>query len=303
MLSRTTARAIAEVFTMSFRKFGSEGSLYSWWESEAVGIYDFLYDHSYPAWFCNIARKTAPAYHTTRPFQDFILKLHTGEAVVTATPDWTWEQRERLGQQLLRDLAQDLIGHWNGRQRGYSDREIDGILDRLRAGLELDGYQFREGKLLAPESDVLDAREQGGVLQTLYTELNLPDSETVFHHLALSEEHYLAKRWDDSISNSRKFLEAVLEAVAAAFSSQKESATLDASVVGKPVRVREYLERAGLLERKEKEAIASIYGLLSETGGHPYMAGSEQARLLRHLALTLSQFIMLRLRGALSKAA
>jgi len=38
---------------------------------------------------------------------------------------------------------------------------------------------------------------------------------------------------------------------------------------------------------------------LSETGAHPYMAESDQARLLRQLSLTLSQFVLLRLEAAL----
>ncbi len=64
--------------------------------------------------------------------------------------------------------------------------------------------------------------------------------------------------------------------------------------------VRNYLESEGVLETKEKNAIAKIYGLLSKTGGHPYMAASDQARLLRQLSLTLAQFVMLRLQGSLS---
>jgi hypothetical protein len=64
--------------------------------------------------------------------------------------------------------------------------------------------------------------------------------------------------------------------------------------------VRDYLEQNGLLEGKEKDALAKVYGLLSETGGHPYMAQNEQARLLRHLALSFSQFAMLRFRGCLA---
>ena len=63
--------------------------------------------------------------------------------------------------------------------------------------------------------------------------------------------------------------------------------------------MRNYLEEEGLLETKEKEAVAKIYGLLSNTGGHPYMASNDQARLLRQLALTLSHFVMLRFDGYL----
>lgn len=46
--------------------------------------------------------------------------------------------------------------------------------------------------------------------------------------------------------------------------------------------MRDYLEQEALLERKEKDALAQVYGLLSETGAHPYIAKSDQARLLRH---------------------
>jgi hypothetical protein len=43
-----------------------------------------------------------------------------------------------------------------------------------------------------------------------------------------------------------------------------------------------------------------VYGLLSHTGAHPYMAENDQARLLRHLALLFAHFAMLRLQGKLS---
>jgi hypothetical protein len=150
---------------------------------------------------------------------------------------------------------------------------------------------------LAPEEDVLDVREETGVLQDLYRELQLPNQETVFHHLTLSEDHYLARRWDDSISNSRKFLEGVLQEVAAAHHLAFRGRVIDADTFSRPARVRDYLQSSGLLQSQEKQALSSLYGLLSQTGGHPYMAESEQARLLRHLALTFSQFVLLRLRG------
>ena len=47
--------------------------------------------------------------------------------------------------------------------------------------------------------------------------------------------------------------------------------------------------RNKILEKKEKEAIAKVYGLLSDTGSHPYIADRDQARLMRHLSLTFSQ--------------
>jgi hypothetical protein len=166
--------------------------------------------------------------------------------------------------------------------------------------LELDGFIFRDSRLLTSDENVL-AEEESGVLESLYRRLNLQNEKTAFHHLDLSEQHYLAGRWDDSISNSRKFLESVLREVATAHSLQEHDSPLSRSVYEWPKDVRNYLEKEKLISHKEKEALFKVYGLLSDTGGHPYMARSDQARLLRNLALTLSQFIMLRFQGSSGK--
>jgi len=228
----------------------------------------------------------------TRNLKVFIMRLHTGESLADTHPQWTWEQRAALGQKFLRNLAQDRLN-----DTPADDEEAQ----KLRRALELDGYMFVNGKLLVPEAEVLDVVEEVGLLDSLYNSLSLANSEITFHHLALSEDHYKAGRWDDSISNSRKFLENILKEVAASYSMFTTKSTIDPDVYSKPVRVREYLNNNGLLDKKEIEALASVYGLLSEKGGHPYMAQNDQARLLRHLALTLSQFIMLRLRGSVSQ--
>ena len=122
-----------------------------------------------------------------------------------------------------------------------------------------------------------------------------------FHFLKLSEEHFMNNKWEDSIANSRKYFECVLQEVASLHSKVIRKVELPSSTYEKPVRVREYLERENLLEKKEKEVVSSIYGLLSETGAHPYMAEADQARLLRHLTLTIAQFVMLRLNGMISQ--
>jgi hypothetical protein len=173
----------------------------------------------------------------------------------------------------------------------------------MQRTLELEGYMYRGGVVLVPEEAVLDTQEEQGVLLDLAKSLHLEDLETLRHHVELSAEHYQQGKWDDSISNSRKVLEAVLLQVAVRHSQVTRGADLTPEAIGRPVRIRDYLESAGLLEQKEKEAIAKCYGLLSETGGHPYIAEKDQARLMRHLALTFSQFTLLRLQGALREHA
>lgn len=297
MISRRTARLLAELVANTFRRAWGTGNRTEGWSPDSKAIYDFLFDNDYPAWFCNAAQAASTfATSHTRHFQEFMMRIHTGESLADATRDWTWPQREKLGQQLLEELVEDVLAYWSVERNVYDKTGRKRDVENLTSSVVLDGYELRNGKLLRSERDVLDTKEEAGALQSLYNELQLRNGATAMHHLALSEEHYLASRWDDAISNSPKFLELVLAEVAYSHSATV-SATLDDDTLSRPVRVRDYLERSGLLERKEKDAIGSVYGLLSETGSHPYMAQSEQARLLRHLALTFSQFVMLRLRG------
>lgn len=302
MISRRTSIALGEVYEYEFT-YSSVGSSYSKPQFKLYKdeLYDFLFENDYEAWFCNKAKNL---YSASRVLKEFIMKLHTGETQYDATPNWNWEQRRVLGQRYLRDLAEDMLKLWENKPintGSYYGRTDTTKVENLKSSLELDGYIYRKSRLLTPESDVLDVAEEAGLLETLYKSLGLNNQDLVLHHLKLSEEHYIAKKWDDSISNSRKFLECVLQETASTHSLRVKKAALPERVYAKPVEVREYLEREGLLETKEKETLRTTYGLLSHTGGHPYMAQNDQARLLRHLALTFSQFVMLRLEGSLKK--
>jgi hypothetical protein len=301
MISRRTARKISEIYVKKFKQAHTQ--LYSsssyYYTINKDDLYDFLFDNDYPAWFCNAGRATYE-HAGTRKFKDFIMKIHTGESLAAVTPNWSWEQREELGQKYLRDLAKDILNHFEKITDIRSKEYMSYDLEELKRNLELDGYKYDNLVLLPSESDVLDVEEETGVLDSLFTSLELDNNETAIHHLKLSEEHYISERWDDSVSNSRKYLECVLQEVAAKHYHLVHGKTLNKRTYERPSAVREYLEKEGLIESKEKEAISSTYSLLSHTGGHPYMAKNDQARLLRHLSLTFSQFVMLRLKGKIS---
>lgn len=303
MIGRKSTGALAELYAWMFRKAASRssyGSSRTSYGVNSIALYDFLYDNDYCAWFCNHARKVRSTY-TTRPLKDFIMKVHTGESLTDGTPGWTWAQREKLGQRYLRDLAEDLIARVESDDFYDYKGQTSEITNKLIRLLELDGYLLRNGELLAPEEDVVDVEKEQSLLSNLYSRLSLKQADIALHHLELSEQHYITERWDDSIANSRKFFEAVLTNVAKRHGDVRGQPFSESDAT-RPVRVRDYLERVDLLETKEKEAIAKVYGLLSHTGGHPYMAQNDQARLLRHLALTLSQFVMLRLEGSLTQS-
>lgn len=288
MFSRRTTKTLAEVFQMMFRS--RQGNL------EKNRLYDFLYERDYDTWFLN-AMKKLPSSHS-RALKELVMRLHTGETVVSATPDWTWEQRSKLGQRLLKDIAEDVLVRGDTPSTdGSSSRQK--LVSGLTAELELDGYIFRDGKLLYTEAAVLDTEGEEGILSKLVNDLALDNQEVINHHLKLSESHYLDEKWDDSIGNSRKFLECVLQETAVRHHAHKTGQPIASSAYSPPSRARDYLESQGLIASKEKKAISAVYGILSETGAHPYIAEKDQARPMRHLALTFAQFALLRLQGAL----
>ena len=277
MISRTSTKEIAEAYHRKFtgHRRGSHGN--SVVELHDDWLYDFLYVNNSDAWFLNAMKRLTSR---RRELIEFILRLHTGESVAPATSKWSSRQRQALGQRLLGDLARATIAARLADPAfdayGTHNREA---VDAMRAQLELDGYIYRDGVLLVSEETVLDEQ----------------------HHLRLSVEHYQNEKWDDSIANSRKVLELVLSRVADRIGSFRRS-PLSQNDIERPARVRDYLETAGLLEQKEKEAVAKIYALLIDTGGHPHIAHRDQARILRHYALTTTQFVLLRLAGALDQA-
>lgn len=300
MISRRTTLILSELFVTRFYSSYSQRSLRTYerethYKVNVDRLYDFLFENEYPAWFCNLSKTTRNSSmdfnYATRNLKEFILRLHTGETIKVVSEGWNWDQRESYGHELLANLAEDLLND-PGRLNEDDQKE-------LTANLELDGFSFYNTHLLPPESDILDTKEKEGAIVDLFKSLGLQSEDTAFHHLKLSEEHYLNRNWDDSISNSRKVLEVVLAEVAKKHNFQIRNCPLEESFVKKPVNIRDYLKNEGLIEEKEYNVLSSTYSLLSETGAHPYMAENDQARLLRSLALTLSQFIMLRLKGAM----
>jgi len=259
-------------------------------------IYDFLFENNYEAWFCNLARSQM----YVRDVMDFWLKIHTGESIASATKNWSWDERRKKGQLLLHELAKDHLSWYERTKFDAWKPDSYGLFAKeLLRRLELDGYIYKDGLLLQQSEDVLDVEEEKGVLTLLYARAKLARSQDAFEFLKLSEEHFIAGRWSDCISNVRKFFELTLQEGARTFSVFREQPLSDATL-GRPVEVRKYLEESKIFERKEREAVDKLYGLLSETGAHPYMAESDQARLLRQLSLTLAQFALLRLNAAIT---
>ncbi len=284
MISRLSAKSIADAYYSHFTyQIREEVITYN-----RDALYDFLFVNNFDAWLL-YAIKRIPTYDGRR-LKEFIMQLHTGESV----------DSRFIGQQVLIKLAECLIKESlsNPDFEKYGDKDKKAV-DFMQKCLELDGYIYSNGSLLVPEESVIDEAEETGILENLMISVGLKDITTLKHHLDLSVTDYQESKWDDSISNSRKVLEGILAQVANRFNEVVKGAPLQEEILSRSSSVRDYLEKQSLIGKSEKETISQVYGLLSETGGHPYMAQRDQARLMRHLALTFSQFILLRLESAL----
>ena len=208
MISRRTAIIIGLIYENIFRPVST------FYKDK---FYDFLYVRNYDVWLLEHSKTLR---NLSREIQELIMKLHTGQSLFAATQGWNWKQRTDLGQKYLFKLSKDILIY-------TEDNEVFSnvlkIKKQLISNLELDGYIYKNRNLISTENTVINTEEETNIVKVLYTELKLENQETAFHHLDLIEEHYINKKWDDSISNSRKLLECLLSEVVVTHSLIKKN--------------------------------------------------------------------------------
>ena len=144
---------------------------------------------------------------------------------------------------------------------------------------------------------MIDEQREQTYLDALINTSNLPEPDIIKHHMRLSEEHYVNKKWDDSISNSRKVLDATLSQVATNVFLKVNNKSIPPEMLKNATDIRLFLEREGLVTKQERELLDKLYALLSASGGHPFIAERDQARLLRQQVLTNCQFVLIQYQG------
>ncbi|HMF13719.1 MAG TPA: hypothetical protein VKE94_15480 [Gemmataceae bacterium] len=278
---------------------------------ESDSLYDFLFEHDFSRGFLDHAKQNT----TPRELKEFILHLHTGQTIYESDGSVIWEV-EGEGQNLLEQLADSIVrwfislfgeeeltensisvSFWSKRVKIGQDQvsqKFFGLMVKLVNNLELDGYTLRkEGHLLFNEGDILDTDEVAGVLQKLHEKLELRNRPVALQALESSGQAWFDEEWKDCVHNARVFLESILQEIANSHSLKYHGKELGKEIYEGPGKVREYLHREKVIEEKERIALKEDYGFLSMVGSHPYLASSEQARFLRHHALSLAQFVML----------
>jgi hypothetical protein len=316
MISRKSARLIADAYATHFKTASSRNGVYT---LEREKINTFLYEQEYEYAFLRIMREVIQSDSHQR-LAKAIMELHTGEAIASATRGSSDQQRQELGQTFLVKLAEDILNLYEtipvrtvDFTKATSQEELvvlkalatwgrpaAATLKTLISRLEIDGYLYVDGHLYPTESAVIDVREARTILEMLTDSTPLHDKAVIKHHIQESERAYSESRWGHSISDARNFLEAILQQVSAAHHLKAKGRSIPDDVYNRPGMVRKYLEDEGLIDKSEQEAIWKVYGLISNTGSHPNIAEKDQARLMRHLALTFSQFILLKYQGLLA---
>lgn len=261
---------------------------------------DFLYAYEYPQPLVAYARQLQP-----RPgvIKDFVLGLDikAGQGVPIGILVKNWDEAPGVSERLLRKLASDILHYASSgdalvKPAGYE-------IDRLGAALELDGYEYRNDRLVLREENVFDVEEQVGTLRYLFAELGLEGADQFAADLRLTDEHYTEGRWGDAVKHARDVMEIALRGVARA-----RSATIKKNLgrTALPGAVRAFLKDNGVIDEVENEFLFALYGLLSVQGGHPNMSEREHARICRQYALTATHFVLLRwqsLNGSSDRAA
>ena len=179
------------------------------------------------------------------------------------------------------------------------ERPAEPILEQLKASLEMDGYVYQEGHLYPTESAIIDTIEERTALERLVDSVAIKEKAVIKHHIQQSEKAYAEHRWGHSISDARNVLEAILREVAAAHHLKTKGLIIPDGIYKWAAKVRDYLLSESLIDKSEQEALWKVYGLISNTGSHPNIAEKDQARLMRYLSLTFSQYVLLQWEGYL----
>jgi len=294
MISRKTTHLVQMLYDLIFTEDFGLGPVLN-----KEKLYDFLYENDHEGWFLDLYKRQVK---NEVDLKSLILNLHTGMAYTSRTQ--SLQNKQEVGQEVVKHLAISILNMLDSDFMSWTTIDKQSDNDMLAQGLvnrlELDGYKYKDGKLFPLESTVIPEEQEQSYLEGLIQDLNLSDHNTIKHHLKLSEEHFLNAKYDDSISNSRKVLDAILKQVMEAIFLQVKHTPPPPAMLKNATDIRMFLEKRGIITQIERETLDKTYGLLSTTGGHPYIAEKDQARLMRHLALTFSQFVLLRYQGFLA---
>jgi len=228
---------------------------------------EFLFEHELPSGAIGLARTLNPVRGAIKQFVVQLWEYPSGTGFVGLGQD---EQSLRLAG--FKKLASALIQQ---AERPYNETlvQVDTrISQKAIAALELDGYAWQGGRLVAREETVFDVHEEESAIAAAYMRLKIGDLAHVRKELADIDDHYVGQKWGDSIKHARDLLEMTLLNVALECANRIGLTPPPQSWKKRSVEVREFLRKQAFLVEKELAFVGALYALLSEQGGHPNMS-------------------------------
>lgn len=264
-------------------------------------LYDFFFQNGADHLFLECVEQFTEA----RQLELFIMHFHDGRSVQAVTDDSTTLRSQHAleveGQAWLFKLTRWALKYISETVENTRDDDVYEryhlCLQSLVRSVELDGYTWEQGRIIELESDILEAKEERGLIRQLFSSLSLGSYPILDKDLTSSEEHYLNGKWDDCISNARQVLDLIIQELAKDAVKTLGSVALPEKDFRRAAAVREHLEKIGLVSTDEMKAIKEAYAFMSNTGSHPYIAAQDEARLARRMALVYCEFLLLRYRG------
>lgn len=139
-----------------------------------------------------------------------------------------------------------------------------------------------------------DVDEKASIIKSKFKNFKLGQKEEFEQFYNDMNEHFENSKWSDSIHNSRKLYEIVLNECAKYYSINiLKDGKIDGSE--KPVQIREYLENNNFFSEDEANIVRYYYKYISNIGSHSKMALQEQADFSRVMSINTMLYALNRL--------
>jgi hypothetical protein len=220
-------------------------------------------------------------------FRQTLSELHAGrlrDGYAFEVPEFDTEDgRSRL----LEKLAEYLC-----RRIGLLSWDVRGIKtarEELLRRLEMDGYEYRNDRLLDRDTAPVNLSEEADLLTELIKESSLPHEKEILYHYTKADELYVASQDEPSLAEWRKFFEAILRDIADTTAPQRSDVTKS---TGTMKDVLDCLTAVGFLDKDERNgAYGATYGFFS-AGTKPGILPRDHAKAGMFLALTFGQLLL-----------
>jgi hypothetical protein len=220
-------------------------------------------------------------------FQQTLSELHAGrlrDTYASEVPEFDTEDgRSRLLETMAEYLCRkiDLLK--------WDVRGIKTAKEELLRRLEIDGYEYRGGRLLHRDTAPVNLSEEADLLTELIKESSLPHELEILHHYQKGDELYAASQDEPSLGEWRKFFEAILRDVADTTAPYRSDVTKN---TGTMKDVLDYLTALGFFDKDERNgSYGAAYGFFS-AGTKPGILPREHAKAGMVLALTFGQLLL-----------